>query len=272
MTEAHTAACDWSNVDASDAGCCVDYLDTVSGTTFSQEYKRRTFESLGIRPGQRILDVGCGTGDDVRCLAALVGPSGRVTGVDRSASMVAEAQRRVDMPGMLVEFRVGDAHNLEFADGIFDGVRADRTLQHLENPVRALAEMMRVTRTGGRLVVFEPDWDTLSVDAPDHEVTRAVLAFRSDAYRQGWIGRQLYRLFIETGLADVSVSGITFVSTNYALADRLFDIRKSAEKAVVARVIDREAAQAWIDALDVATKAGRFFCAVTGFLAVARRP
>jgi ubiquinone/menaquinone biosynthesis C-methylase UbiE len=262
----------WADVDRSpDAGQFVQYLDTMTGTLFSKEYKRCTFELLQAGPGHQMLDVGCGTGEDVRALAAIVGSSGRVTGVDSSTAMIAEARQRSDMLSLPVKFFVGDAHALEFPDGTFDGTRADRTLQHLEDPARAVAEMVRVTRSGGRLVLFEPDWETLVIDVPDRIVTRAILILRCDKYRQGWVGRQLYRLLIDTGLRDVAVTGISLVLTDYALAEQILEIRKAAEDAVAAGVIERDDAREWIAQLDASAATGRFFSAITGFVASARK-
>jgi ubiquinone/menaquinone biosynthesis C-methylase UbiE len=272
LNKDHVHAQGWSDIDrTATAGQFVQYLDTMTGLTFTQD-KRRTFELLEAGPGRRILDLGCGTGDDVRALAAMVGPSGRVTGVDSSAAMVAEAQQRSDTLGLPVEFHVGDGHALDFPDGTFDGARADRTLQHLADPAKTVAEMVRVLRPGGHLVASEPDWDTLVVDVPDRTVTRAIVSFRSDEFRQGRIGRQLNRLLTTAGLHNVAIMPMTMVLTDYALADRIFGIRKYADKVVAAGLVEKDAARRWVDQLDESVAAGRFFCAVTAFIAAGRKP
>jgi ubiquinone/menaquinone biosynthesis C-methylase UbiE len=101
-----------------------------------------------------VLDVGCWAGDGLRSLAEFVGATGRVVGVDTSKAMLAEARARTE--GLAVECRVGDAHRLEFATDTFDACRADRVFQHLERPREALAELVRVTRPGGWIVVMDP--------------------------------------------------------------------------------------------------------------------
>ena len=63
--------------------------------------------------------------------------------------------------------------------------------QHLEYPRQALRELVRVTRPDGRIVVFDTDWETLTVDADDIATTRAILQAKCDLLRHGWIGRQL---------------------------------------------------------------------------------
>src|SRR5260370_41777367 len=68
-----------------------DYLRNVSASDWAQRYKRRSFELIGVRPGARILDIGCGLGADIRAIGAIVGPSGRAVGVDNDAKMIARA-------------------------------------------------------------------------------------------------------------------------------------------------------------------------------------
>jgi len=260
------------DVDGSgEAGSFVVYLDTVTAMAAVQAYKRRILGALGLRAGQAALDIGCGTGDDVRAMAAIVGPGGRAVGVDVSEALLAEARRRAEGLGLPVAFHVGDAHRLPLADGGFDVVRAERTLQHLADPQRALGEMARVARPGGRIAVAEPDWETLVIDLPDRTLTRRILDFHCDRARNGWIGRQLARLFRDAGLAEVGVTAETLIVSDLDLADGLFEIKASARDAAATGVIDAADGQRFVADMERAAAAGRFFAAATGFIAVGTR-
>ena len=126
---------------------------------------------------------------------------------------------------------MGDAHRLNFPDGTFDGCRAARVLQHLADPARAVTEMARVTRSGGRIVVGEPDWETLVLDAPDRALTRKILHFFCDSViQQGWIGRQLPGLFKRVGLVEVAVEPQTLVLTDYEQAQAGWELPQMAER------------------------------------------
>ena len=160
-----------------------------------------------IRPGHAVLDVGCGAGDDLRSLAQLVGPTGRVVGVDNSETMLQEARERTR--GLPVECHTGDAHHLDFAADSFDSCRAERVLQHVEDPFQAFAELVRVVRPGGRVVVADPDYGTVMVDATHRALTQHILAFPCEMTRNGWIGRQLSGLAQQCGLVDVTIHGTT---------------------------------------------------------------
>lgn len=127
----------------------------------------------------------------------LVGPAGRLVGLDASQVMIAEAQRRAQERHAPITFEVADVQALPFPDGTFDVYRADVQLEHLPDPMRALTEMARVTRPGGRIAVFDIDWGTLIIDHADKETTRTIILSYSDSVRNRWIGRQLPRLFKE---------------------------------------------------------------------------
>ncbi len=268
-----TKAVGFQDVDRSgDAGAFVMYLDTMGAMAAVQAYKQRILGALGLRAGMHALDVGCGTGDDVRAMAAVVGASGRAVGLDVSEALLVEARKRAAADGVAIELHAGDAQALPFADGSFDVVRTERVLQHVQDPARVLAEMARVARPGGRIAAAEPDWETLVVDGTDRGLTRRILHHRCDAARHGWIGRRLPRLFRDVGLVDVGVSAETLMVTDFALGDGMFELRAAARAAAAAGVVGESDAAAFVAALDEAAAAGRFFAAVTGFVAVGTRP
>src|SRR5215472_4723775 len=111
-----------------------DYLDLAARVM--QPLKRRTYELMQLKPGQRILDLGCGPGIDTVALAESVGPAGEVHGVDHDAAMVTEANRRAEAAGLAarVSHRQADASALPWSDGFFDASRSERVFQHLLEP------------------------------------------------------------------------------------------------------------------------------------------
>jgi ubiquinone/menaquinone biosynthesis C-methylase UbiE len=263
----------WTSVDhTADSRGWVDYLDTARALEFFEAIKRESYTMLVLEEGGSVLDVGCGTGDDVLALAEIVGSNGWAVGIDNSEVMIAEARKRAKGTDLPVEFWVGDAHSLDFADNTFDGCRAERVFQHLEEPVRALAEIVRVARPGARIVVGEPDWETLIVDAPDKALTRKVLNHNCDSVRNGWCGRQLLRFFKEAGLTDIFVVPRTMVLTDFGLADRFFEFRSAAKELEKAGGLTTGQVSEWLNWLEEANQAGHFFCAVVGFFVSGRKP
>jgi SAM-dependent methyltransferase len=111
-----------------------------------------------LRPADRVLDIGCGPGTITAGLAALV-PEGSVTGIDIAPAILADARAEAGRQQVLnVSFEVGDVYQLAFADDSFDVVHAHQVLQHLADPVAALAEMRRVGRPGGVVAARDGDY------------------------------------------------------------------------------------------------------------------
>jgi ubiquinone/menaquinone biosynthesis C-methylase UbiE len=148
------------------------YLDTA--TRLLDVLKHKSIDMLRLRHGASVLDVGCGLGRDAEAILEKVGAAGLVVGIDASHELIAKAIERTQARSPRPEFRVGDAMALEFADDTFDACRVDRVLQHLHDPARAVAEMARVTKPGGRLCAHEPDWHTMTVAGGDITVAQAV--------------------------------------------------------------------------------------------------
>ncbi|MEU9103325.1 methyltransferase domain-containing protein [Streptomyces xanthophaeus] len=116
-----------------------------------------------LRPGLSVLDVGCGPGTITADLAELVAPGGRVTAVDASADVVAQARAYAAERGLDgVEFATADVHALDFPDDSFDVVHAHQVLQHVGDPVRALREMRRVCRPGGIVAARDADYAAMT--------------------------------------------------------------------------------------------------------------
>ncbi|SEP83801.1 class I SAM-dependent methyltransferase [Streptomyces radiopugnans] len=123
--------------------------------------RRRLFQRLagrsGVRPGDRVLDIGCGTGALTLAVAAAVSPGGSVLGVDPSEPMVEHARRLAARRGANASFALGTAQELDAADGSFDAVVTSFAVHHVraDRRERAFAEMFRVLRPGGRLLVAD---------------------------------------------------------------------------------------------------------------------
>ena len=128
--------------------------------------QRSSIESMSLEPRLCVLDVGCGRGSGTLVLAAAVGVAGVVHGVDYDAMMIAEARQRALLEGVdaRVFYHQANAIALPWPDGYFNASRSDCVLQHMLEPVRAFDELLRVTRTGGRVAVIDGDWATLDID------------------------------------------------------------------------------------------------------------
>lgn len=256
---------DWGDVDEM-ADTANDYLRSVTGLAAIRALKRRSHRLLRPTPGDRVLDAGCGLGDDVAALAEHVDPTGTAVGIDKSASLIADASaQHGSQPGM--SFQVGDVLQLPFADDTFDGCRADRVFQHLATPEAALAELCRVTRPGGRLTVTDPDWATFVIQVPglDAAVTQAVTDEAWAGSRTPTIGRRLYRLFRDADLTDIEVDADTVVFTELETAAQVLSIEERLSRIQEADAISQPRIDQWLADLRRADSEETLFCSMTGY-------
>jgi demethylmenaquinone methyltransferase/2-methoxy-6-polyprenyl-1,4-benzoquinol methylase len=132
-----------------------DLMNDLMSAGLHRVWKRFAVERTGLRPGQRALDVAGGTGDLTRQLARRVGPAGEVVLTDINANMLWRGRDRLVDSGLLMPAVQCDAERLPFRNDYFDCVTIGFGLRNVTRKTRALREMTRVLRPGGRLVVLE---------------------------------------------------------------------------------------------------------------------
>ena len=175
------------------------------------------WERGGFGPGSHLLDIGCGPGYATLDLARLVGPRGRVTGVDVSPRFVAHLQARAAAMGLTnVSVEVQDVEHLSFPPESFDGAYARWVLTFLRRPEAVVAGAAKALKAGGRLVVHDYSnygaFQVASEDPAVHRVVQAVVASWRDGGGDPNVGTRLPRMMHDAGLEIVSIAPIARVA------------------------------------------------------------
>ena len=180
-----------------------------------RQHGRRTAEEAAafllpsLRPGMRLLDVGCGPGSITRGLAQRLAP-GEVVGLDLSRETLAAAREDAAARGLTnLTYTEGSVYELPFPDQSFDVAYAHQVSQHLREPAAALREMLRVLRPGGLVGIRDVDWGTVSYWPLDPRIDHFIEVHFKTWYRNGGeprIGRQLKALFNAAPVTDVDVT------------------------------------------------------------------
>jgi demethylmenaquinone methyltransferase/2-methoxy-6-polyprenyl-1,4-benzoquinol methylase len=132
-----------------------DLMNSVMSAGLHHRWRNRAADVARLHPGDRALDVCCGTGDLAVELKRRVGPEGAVTGLDFSRPMLELAREKSRRLGLAVSYEEGNALELPFDDGSFDAATVGFGVRNLIDLRRGIAELARVVRAGGRVVVLE---------------------------------------------------------------------------------------------------------------------
>ena len=211
------------DVDSAASGKILRCLDTLQAMEAVRAYKDRALDLLELGPQSSALDVACGLGDDV---AGMKARCGRAVGADRSATLLARARDR--HAGAGCEFVEADAGTLPFADGTFDAVRVDRSMQHIDGPGRVVREMARVARPGGVVLCAEPDWGTFLLGGPQGPVAERIARDWIGSFRNPYIGRELSALLSGAGVVDRRWEARWLPTIGFEQTDVLFEVEAMA--------------------------------------------
>jgi SAM-dependent methyltransferase len=245
----------------------IAYLDEVAAHPTTRVYRARARSRLAIQRGERVLEVGCGTGGDTPVLAAASGRTGLVVGLDRDPGLLAEAVRRRPRAAAAPVLVRADVLALPFAAGRFDACVADRVLHWLTDPAPAVAEIRRVLRPGGRAVLTEPDWSTLSF-APDGDpLTGRLERFYREGPAASRVGRSLGGLMLGAGFEGVAVEAFAGLVGDFDTAERLLRLDEA-----LAHVADGASAALWRRTMLEAAARGVFGATLVGYTVLGRRP
>jgi arsenite methyltransferase len=151
------------------------HLQRVYSTPDVVQQRTEVLALLAAQPGERVLDIGSGPGFLVASLADAVGAGGAVRGMDQSASMNAVAR---DLLGTRPWAGIddGDALELPYPGGAFDAAVSTQVYEYVADIPRALSELRRVLRPGGRALVLDTDWDSVVWHVADRLLHRRVMA------------------------------------------------------------------------------------------------
>ena len=247
----------------SEAYVSADYLRKTAD--IGKHIKQHSYDCLNIQQGDTVLDIGCGPGIDTVAMALLNPDACKFYGVDIDNGMLAEADefaKQYDVSDR-VTHQLADVCELPYEDNMFDAVRAERLFQVLPaflQPHEIFKEILRVLKPQGRIVIIDTDWSSASVDFPDIELERRMLAFFSQHLRpNGLAGRQIYGWFKHHNIIKTSVDVFPLVQHDFTKTP-FGDWLKT--EAVSSGKVTAQQSDDWFQELSMLDKLGEFYSCV----------
>jgi ubiquinone/menaquinone biosynthesis C-methylase UbiE len=248
-----------------------DYLKKVAEKM--RAFKQLSYEHMAITAGDTVLDLGCGPGVDTVPLAGLVGNKGKVIGIDADEKMLAEAEQAAEEAGCQdwIEYHHGSALAIPLHDNTVAASRAERLLQVLppDQEQTIVAEMVRITRPGGRVALVDTDWASASIHFSDVKLERRLMEFFTLQMRpNGLAGRHLLSLCNEHSLEDIHLDVVPMVQQRFdetPFGDWLINTAKEQG------IINESEATQWHEELQQREHDGSFYACVNMVIASGRK-
>ena len=239
--------------------------DKDIGLSLGKYIKQKSYQCLKLEAGDKVLDIGCGSGIDTVSMASLHPQDCRFYGVDIDEVLLNQADELAKEKGVSdrISHQLADVCELPFEDEFFNCIRVEQLFQFLPSflqPHEIFKEILRVLKPGGRLVVIDTDWSSASVDFPNIELERRMMLIFSRYLRaNGIAGRQLYGLYKHNNLENVLTE--VFPVEQYNFADTLFG-KDLQNESVKSGLVSNEEADYWHQELSMLDKLGEFYSCV----------
>lgn len=238
------------------------------------EQRRRTRERFGASPGEHLVDLGCGPGLLAVELAETIGPDGHVTAIDPSGPMRGVAAEEAATRQVADRVRVLDGHagHIPLETGSVDGVAAVQVLEHVADVQSALAEVHRVLRPGGRVLIIDTDWRSCVWHSAEPERTERVIAAWRTRFHHPQLPVELEAALLDADFSDVVVEPLPLLERRTdGDSYHLGMVAAIAEHAAAQPTVGPDDAAAWLDDVQSMARQGRAFFGLTRYLFTARR-
>jgi len=233
--------------------------------------RRVLLETIAPREGEHALDIGCGPGFVTEELARAVGSAGAVHAIDNSDSSVMMTQRRcAQFPN--VQVQVADATQLPYRDAHFDMAVSTQVYEYVPDVSRALSELCRVLRPGGRAAIIDTDWHSILWHSSDPARMARILKIWDEHLAHPVLPRTLAPLLRDVGFSVEECKVIPYLDVTYKPENYSVHMTKTVRGFARGwQGVTREEADAWAKEFQELADAGAYFFSLNRFLFLAEK-
>lgn len=228
-------------------------------------------QALDPQPGNQVLDVGCGPGNQVLEISPAIEPNGHVIGVDQASSAIEIAVQRCAARSN-VSFQLGDALDLPLGDSIIDKAMSSQVFEYLDDVDRGVAEMFRVLKPEGHVLIHDTDWTTLAWHSSDDSRMKRIMKHWDYHLANPRLPQTLASSLVRGGFVNVRTEAILQLETSYDPSSVSALIAGFVAGYVVTQGISQSEAEAWLDDLRTAEARGNYFFSLNEYIFIAQKP
>jgi arsenite methyltransferase len=246
-------------------------VEEFNASQGAMERRRRIIAAFALQAGEAILDVGSGPGHQAFEISSLVGPGGRIQGIDPAESAIAIAFRRcAGLPN--TNFELGDVAQLPFEDETYDGVMSSQVFEYLDDVSGGLREMYRVLRLGGRALIHDTDWGALLWRSSDAQRMSRVMELWDRHLADPCLPQSLGRKLRDAGFSNISVEPIVQLETEFDPSSVSGILMRFIVGYIESQGMPKSEANAWKEDLENLGATGDYFFSSNEYIFVGRKP
>jgi ubiquinone/menaquinone biosynthesis C-methylase UbiE len=233
--------------------------------------RKRISEALALRAGDRVLDVGSGPGNQAFEISPFVGESGHVDGIDSAEGGVEIARQRCSELGN-VTFQVGQATKLPFDDATFDVVMSSQVFEYLDDVAGAVAEMYRVLKPNGRVLIHDTDWGAILWYSSDPDRMTRIMNIWDSHLADPHLPQTLDRKLAVAGFKNVCIEPFVHIETKYHPSSVSGVLMNLIAGYAVSQGVSQSEADDWAADLKALGSSGDYFYSSNEYIFTAVKP
>ncbi len=228
--------------------------------------RQLTLKKLSVKPGEKILDVGCGVGFLSYEIALLTGDYGKVFGIDKNSDMILHSNKRCKKLGN-TKFSKANADDLPFKEGFFDAACCTQVLLYVNDIAKVIKGIKRILKPTGRIIIVETDWRGVVINSDYDSITRKIFSAWDATVPSPNLPVRLSSILLNHGFCGIDIKPIPILNTEYTSNQFSHGMIKwITRNALKKGAITKEQSEIWLDDLDDKGEKGNYFFCINRFL------
>lgn len=240
-------------------------VEAYNESSIGQSRNKLIIETLNVKPGEKLLDIGCGPSHIIYELSTKIGPTGTIDGMDMAEEALSVGKRRcANLEN--INFHIGEATALPFDDNTYDVVMSCQVFEYIHDIPTALAEVYRVLKPGGRVLIYNTDWQALLWHSSDRERMAHIMEVWDGHLADPSLPQTLGHQMKSAGFKNVETMPAIRLDTEYEPSNGSSAVSKFVIGYALSQGVAEDKVNAWEEDLIRCNEEGRYFYSSNEYL------